>query len=67
MILIPSAFFEVLFEPITDPIKQFYTSVKFYVRWTVYITVYLLSIGVIFFGAVALFVFGSELSKWLGV
>lgn len=67
MILIPSAFIEVFFEPITDKLVLAYNNTIFVLKWAGFALLYLAGIVVIFFGACAVFVLGQEIYKWVGL
>ncbi len=67
MVLIPSAFFEVLFEPITDPLKAFWNKTIFFFKWFGISILYLAGLILIVFIGSALFVLGSEICKHYGV
>lgn len=67
MILIPSAFIQVFFEPITIPLIRFWHKMLWYLKWVGYCVIYLLVTAAIVFSVIMLFVFGSEVCKYLGV
>lgn len=67
MVLIPSAFFEVLFEPITDYLKRLGSSIATFFKWVGISILYLLFLVLIMFINISLFVIGSEICKHFGV
>lgn len=66
MVLIPSAFFEVLFEPITDKLKLWWNNLLFILKWSTISALYLLFVFLIAFLAISIFVLGSIVCKHFG-
>lgn len=67
MLLIPSAFFEVLFEPITDLFKSAYNNVLYGLKWFGICLLYLFCVGLLCFTIIGVYIFGSEICKHFGV
>jgi hypothetical protein len=67
MILIPSAFLEVFFEPITIPLITAYRKVLWYLKWVGIFLLYLLALCLTALIVIAVFVVFSDICKYFGV
>ena len=67
MILIPSAFIEVFFEPITIPLIRLWHKTLWFLKWTGYVLLYLMAVAAIMFSGIMIFVLGSSIGKKVGL